>query len=410
VELFVKYFRTAMKWLGIFVVWNIVGLPIACLFALQPMAIGLRDGPIAMLAICLAGTGVFLLTIAVHELGHLFAGLLVGLEPIMAVFGPLRLVREFKYIMPCGKTAGLADAQVVRVSGKFRLRLNTSLFGNAAITLVRPIEALWSRPRFATLIAGGPLANLLTAAICIALVAILEWPGKPLLSPKTSLGAILNIAAFTNLCFMMINLVPFWDRGQRSDGSQLLDCLIGGARLERNLLPNTLLAACERGVRLRDLDCSKLERLLALRDGSPYDATANLFAYWYSLDCGHIEQAGAFLDLATAQRKALPNQWRSLARWESAYFEAYHRRSAREARTWLEHYSNKGGRLSTLRRAEAAVLYAEGQFRAAVLKATEGLASFLPTQRDGFSIAQQDWLTQIMTASEERFTATLYPA
>jgi hypothetical protein len=51
VELFVKYFRTAMKWLGIFVVWNIVGLPIACLFALQPMAIGLRDGPIAMLAI-----------------------------------------------------------------------------------------------------------------------------------------------------------------------------------------------------------------------------------------------------------------------------------------------------------------------------------------------------------------------
>jgi hypothetical protein len=383
---FVKHFRTAMKWLGIFIVWNIVGLPIACLFALQPMAIGLRDGPIAMLAICLAGTGIFVLAIAVHELGHLFAGLLVGLEPTMVVFGPLRLVRE---------------------SGKFRVRLNTSLFGNAAITLRRPIEALWSRPRFATLTIGGPVANFLAAATCIALVMILEGPGKPLLFPKTSLGAILNVAIFTNLCFMMTNLVPFWDRGQRSDGSQLLDCLIGGARLERNLLPNTLLAACERGVRLRDLDRGKLDRLLALRHGSAYDAIANLLAYWYFLDSGDIEQAGAFLDMAAAQRKALPKQLSSLARWESAYFEAYHRSSARAARAWLERYSNKGARLSTLHRAEAAILYAEGHFRAAALKATEGLASLQPAQRNGFSIAQQDWLTQIMTTSEKRFIATL---
>jgi hypothetical protein len=181
-----------MKWVAIFIVWNVVGLPVECLFALQPMAIGLRDGPIAMLAICLAGTGIFVLAIAVHELGHLVAGLLVGLEPTMVVFGPLRLVRE---------------------SGKIRLRLNTLLFGNAAITRVRPIEALWSRSRFATFIIGGPVANFLAAATSIGLVMILEGPGKSLLFPKTSLGAILNMAAFTNLCFMMTNLVPFWDRG-----------------------------------------------------------------------------------------------------------------------------------------------------------------------------------------------------
>jgi hypothetical protein len=117
-ELFVQYFRAAMKMAGLFIVWNIVGLPIACLFALQPMAIGLRDGPVAMLAICLAGTGVFVLTIAVHELGHLFAGLLVGLEPTMVVFGPLRLVRELTYIVQSEKAVRSADARFVPDSGR----------------------------------------------------------------------------------------------------------------------------------------------------------------------------------------------------------------------------------------------------------------------------------------------------
>jgi hypothetical protein len=191
---------------------------LALLLAWQVFAVGVNGGPADSLALGVGGLLTFLALLAVHELGHLLAGRAVGLPFERFTVGPLQLVRE---------------------GGRWRARLNTAWSQPAAYVLLPPPQVGhgYRRWRWAAMVLGGPLANLLVGAACLAAAGHLNpcppasvstnaragWRGVAILYPGDLTTAWLNMAGIVSLWLGVCNLVPGSAKGMRSDGGQLLD-------------------------------------------------------------------------------------------------------------------------------------------------------------------------------------------
>src|SRR4051794_12194787 len=91
-----------------------VGLCFALLMAWQALGIGVNYGLSACLQVCIGGVVILFGGLAVHELGHLLAGLTVGLPFVRLTLGPITVVRD---------------------GGRTSARLNTAWFQAAAYVL-----------------------------------------------------------------------------------------------------------------------------------------------------------------------------------------------------------------------------------------------------------------------------------
>ena len=91
---------------------------------------------------------ILLLTTAVHELGHLLAGRLVGLRFHLLIIGPLRISRE---------------------NGRLRMDLHKSAAIFSGMTGSTPGDARNLSQRLLIFTLGGPLASLLQAIVTAGL-------------------------------------------------------------------------------------------------------------------------------------------------------------------------------------------------------------------------------------------------
>jgi peptidase M50-like protein len=139
-----------------------------------------------------------MITVVVHEFGHLAAALLMGLRIQQIAIKPL---------------------QLVRVGQKFRLRFFFSR--NDGQVTAYPLDANRVRQRMAVFIAGGPVANLLAALTCLVLAWCLDWKSPPLF-PRAPLSFWLDFAGLTNLVYSLGNMVPGGTGKLPSDGSRLI--------------------------------------------------------------------------------------------------------------------------------------------------------------------------------------------
>jgi hypothetical protein len=205
-----------------------------------------------------------------------------------------------------------------------------------------------------------------------------------------------------NLGTFFGTLLPGSVRGFRTDGSQLFDLLLGGPGAERDLLASLLTGASLEGVRPRDWDAGRVERMLALREHRSRDVHANLLGYYYALDHGRVEQAGELLDLVLGQMRCYPAISRWEVRLEAAFFEAWHRGRASVARNWLQQVKPDQAHPCKLLRAEAAVLFAEGHYEEAIARGVVGLMSGLSPIGE-FRLAM-DGLCAVLAESRRRLS------
>jgi hypothetical protein len=288
----------------------------------------------------------FALAIIVHEVGHLVGCRLVGFRISGVTIGPLKITRE---------------------GGKIRLGFLNVRSLPLGLVAARPTDSRDLRRRIAIVIAGGPVASLLFALVSLEgnLVWVHTWLGV------TSLAA----AAYSVL-FFLSSIVPYRSRGMASDGAQLLLLARGGATAERYCAIAALSGMSAAGRRGRDLPSELVKAATALSDGSAQDAAGAMLAYYWSLDRGDVAGAGGYLDRALAAREKYPVVSRPGLYREAAYFIARHRGDAQAARAFLK--ESTGGlvvRRYNVLRAEAAVLLAEGNYKASLQRASEGLAT-----------------------------------
>ncbi len=327
----------------------------------------------------------FIAAIVVHELGHLAGGLLVGFRFVMVMIGPVLLRR----------TGDRLELHLLR---------GRAVAGGLAAAMPRDDRNL--RPRFAMMVAGGPLANLLAFLLCVLLVIALA----PVLQRggylASQAGFLVNYFALANFILVVLNIIPYHSRGFDSDGRQFLDLVAGRERAERKCLQVAMVAQSRSGRRPREYDPTLLQRLLALRDNhvgaAAEDAVSYLLAYYYHIDRGEVELAGGYVDQLLTSLEGYNAALRSGVLVESTYFLAMYRKDAAAASQLLAQADKRSFvEQHTLLRAEAALALAEDRFEDARRLAGQASVASQQTNDPGGTLAEREWLQDILAATSQ---------
>jgi uncharacterized repeat protein (TIGR04138 family) len=214
-----QFLRAMLGWLGQLLRAMLalaLQLALGLLLIWQALILAFHQGMGASAVLCAVGLLLYLSLMGVHELGHLVAGWAMGLPFVRLKVGLLAVEREGE---------------------RLRVRLNTAWFKQALFVERKPVWGRDGAARWAGFVLGGPLANLLLGAACLAGAAWLS-PGPPADAPRRAvdtvawfpslypgdlLTACLNFAGLLSLARGLSELVPATVGRWRSDGGQLLD-------------------------------------------------------------------------------------------------------------------------------------------------------------------------------------------
>jgi peptidase M50-like protein len=300
----------------------------------------------------------YYLMIAVHELGHVIAGLSVGFRLRSYRVGPLVFIPPFRVTLYRGPGA----------------------FVNGVAELI-PVATDKLARRGIVMILGGPAANLLSALAVI------------LLPIPTTVFSVCFIA------FSIVNgvndLFPFESRLGVSDGRRIGMLLRQGARGERWLALARLGAELNDGVPPESFSADFLAKAVAVRDESADTVIAHALAYSAAFHQHKDGEAGRRLETCLAYSSHAMPFVREALMSDAAVFQGRRRKRADLAEQWLADIpvATQGTWLRT--RAEAAILEARGDVRGALGKLAEveaAIATF-PNQhqRDTLLRSLQRW-------------------
>lgn len=311
--------------------------------------------------------GVFL-PLALHEVGHLIGGLLVGFRFALFVVGPIKIYRAGDGI-------------------RFELNRHLGLIGGVAASY--PTDSRDLTRRMAVVTAAGPAMSVLL----VVLGAVTLWLLPPQVAPELWLLTVMVVLGSAGV-FLGV-MIPSRTSGFLTDRARLQLLLRGDAASQRSAAALAVTSATMSGVRPRDWDRTLIEQGIAHQDGILDDLTGHLFAYAHFLDSGEVERAGAALDYVLARATDLPGLMQPGLSLEAAYFAATHRQDAAAARQWFA--QGKGGMVDPHNRlrAEAAVLLVEGDHAAARAKAEEGLRLIHRASEPGSAVMEVDALQKI---------------
>ncbi|HEY3265887.1 MAG TPA: hypothetical protein VGM37_03085 [Armatimonadota bacterium] len=341
--------------------WGIAAAAIAfgALYLVNLAAASLWFGRWHVLA---AGTVLagYLALIAAHEGGHLLLGRLMRMRFVAVQVGPVL----------AAQTAG---GRSVTWQG-----LEHIVAGHA---LMAPEDESRFRRRDGWATAGGPLGSLIMAAV-FALVGWGLWPDgvAPLFRDAMRLLALIAGA------HAIFSGVPGFYA--ESDGSALWALWTDPEGTRFSAAQATLLGRVAAGQRPRDWDEGLLSR--ALRDPwGGYDSWAHTMLSLHYLDAGRPERARIVLEaaLAVGDHPAL--------RYEAAFLEGLYAHDAAAARMHWEAAGPKEDDADA-RRAEAAVLLAEGDLSAARAAAGAAIALLNTEIGAGLAAAKEERLRDLL--------------
>ncbi len=283
---------------------------------------------------------IMFVVLLVHELGHVAGGRLAGMRFLMLTVGPLRLQRE-------GARLRLSFANTINLWGGLAVMLPTTTDG--------------FRRRFATMIAGGPLASLLLAA--------LGGLGASLSSGRGAMGFTV-LAGFSAAIFV-VTMMPLTAGGFASDGGQLLALRRQDHGADLRAILATIASSSLSGTRPRDYDAHLIATALTLDGPASMRIGVRLIAALHALDGG--ADARPFFEAALPLYADLPiGQRQGYAVWLGWYHAAM-LGDAAMARRWKDEAA--GGLVSPAQRdlLDAAIAHAEGDVPAARAAAARGL-------------------------------------
>lgn len=248
------------------------------------------------------------LTLALHELGHLLAGLHVGFRPYLYVVGPLRI--EWNV------------GERIRV----QLNRNAGLSGGACVCL--PADTQDLPRRFAITLLGGPLMSLLVGVFGLALALLPTGAPVVVRMQVGLLGTISSLIA-------LVTAIPMPNGAFLTDGARWLRLRRGGLLAERDAALLQMYALTLTGIPTREWPETTLHSALAVEDGSIFEAGAHYFAYLCRLDRREIIQAGTHLDQALEIMEPMNAGLQAAYRLEAAWFAAWHRGDVATAQAFL---------------------------------------------------------------------------
>lgn len=329
-----------LVWLGA------VGIVVTCLFFVRPptlrqwILIDFRQwllgqwAGIGVVGFVLSALGAYYGMIAVHELGHVLAGLCVGFRPRSLRVGPLLFRGPFRvtlYRGPGAATNGVAE-----------------------LTLVATDTLSW---RGVAMVLGGPSANILSG------IAVLFLP--------------FPITGFTGcfIAFSVVNglsdLIPFESRLGVSDGMRIFTVLRNRARGERWLALLKLGGELEGGVLPELLSADALAKATAVREPSADTVIAHAIAYSAAFHQHQDREAGQMLETCLTHSSHAAPAVREALMSDAAVFQARRRKRADLAEQWLAAIPVTTQHPWFRSRAEAAIREANGDVAGAKSKLDE---------------------------------------
>lgn len=293
--------------------------------------------------VLLSFVAAFFFAVAVHELGHLVAGRLVGFHFSFVQIGPLSLRLEY---------------------GRFKVRVHRGItLGGFAGIQANRVSRL--RRRLIIFIMGGPGANLLSIPATVVLVNY-AFP---------SLGrnwVAVPAAQFAFISLLLV-LTSFSLKGGTSDGARIWMLLSSSDSARRWMSIFALGLQAKKGVPARSWKRSWISAASRLRDGSRDEFVGNWFAYASANDSKDSARAAIHLErcleLVTLVRPSLL----SLAIVEAAVFVAWFRNDALTADKWARKvkHPKQGPPLPRIR-LQTALLCSRADFDAALISWQEG--------------------------------------
>jgi len=276
--------------------------------------------------------GLYLAT-AIHELGHVSAGALVGMDVGAISVGPFAFAKSGKnWVFHFNRRAWLG--------GFFRpLTANPDF---------QPVDFAW-------MVAGGPAASVLLALLCALIYARSGNGGWDWI------GTMFWISWF----IVVMSLIPYRAGLIKSDGARLWQLI---RRPEQTRTWAALLALQTedmKGVRPRDWNPRTFAKIVNADISSDEYLACQLMAYYRRVDEGCDETALAHLERALAKSTGRPRAVHYLLFAEAASASAEIRKQAPQARTWLER-ARKLSKAEPLEGVEAAIALCEGRYQDAL--------------------------------------------
>ena len=270
-----------------------------------------------------------------HEMGHIVAGWLLGFKVKQIKIGAFHLGRHARCGEPyCGDVITLgASILEPRVSD---------------------LDDAMLRRRLWFLMAGGPLASLLLAAVLEAMQYIAQ-PGF-LVSFSLHVGA-----AFSGLLAIAASLPDVNRRGIFSDGARLLMLLRKDAKAGRWLSNIRCQMALNQGRHPRDWDQACVSRAAAVSDDSRDAYIARWLAYLWAAERQDITCATKYLEGALEVLSYSTPKMRDHLFLEAAVFQAWFRDNPSKALFWVYRIRNKKLTRLQKQRLDIALLWAEGR-------------------------------------------------
>jgi hypothetical protein len=346
-----------------------------CLGALVGLAIGrITGGPElsrgVRLGVLLALPFIVVLAVLVHELGHVFAGLLGGMRFLFMAVGPVMLSRE-------------GDAL------HWRRSRNLAFWGG--FTVMVPVAEDGFRRRLGLMTAGGPLASLLLAAVGAATAA---WAAaeRPVLAACGWATALISGSLF------LVSGIPLpVTQGMANDGSQLLSLMRDGNEALLRATLGRLTALSVSGTRPRDLDPADIAELERRSGGTPLAIAGTLYAFAHAVDRRDPEAAARSAGQLAAQWEEASPIAKPMIAWELAWYHAAVAGDVATAREWLGRAEGMVLLKQQALRARAAVALVEGRVEEARALAREALPLAERSWDRGSAAAEREWLEGVVS-------------
>jgi len=321
------------------------------------------------------------LTTIVHELGHLFAGWMVGFRFSAIHIGPFSLSLEH------GKL-------------KAGIRREMLAFGSAGMH-VKTVRRL--HRRLLIYVAGGPMANLLSIPAAVLLINHV-FPGLG----ETRVGTLAAQFTVFSLLAGMVNLMPIRSV-LLSDGARIEMLLRSCDRSRRWLSIAAVGNLYDNGIRAKDWKRTWLLSASSVPDASLDAFTGNWLGYASANDRKDAPVAAIHLERCLELSHMLPVSIRDLVAQEAAFFTAWFRDDPSLADQWLTQLKKRGliQRLVQLR-LDVALRCAHRDYDAANLSWREGLA-FIESSTSGnarelLKESWMEWRAEIQDRKAQRST------
>ena len=282
----------------------------------------------------LAALAALLAATAIHEAGHLVAGLQAGFRFSSLGIGPLQIDRPFRVSFSRGRGAGAM-----------------------AWTRMFPDDSDRLAQRTLMMATGGPVASLLTGIVVLLLPV-----------PK---GLFLFWLCALSLLVGVTNLIPFRSRALLTDGWRILTLLQDREGAERWMAVIKLGSELRKGVSPERLPDEFLRKAIAVKDNTPDTVAAHAIAYASALARHDDARAAEYLETCLQYSGCASPLTQKALMSDAGVFQGRKRKRIDLARQWLAAIPAKV-QLPWLRtRVEAAILEAEGDVPGAIRKLEE---------------------------------------